>query len=164
MKATTLRILSQKSCQPQVVWPVCSPSHSPSWISRYEPLLEEVVSKFYRNHWETSKLEACINLVSRDRAQELGQALVRDPQLVHSRDEQNWTLLHWAAASGAENCARLLIESGAQVNVHGLCQETPLHVADTSGLIKQLLQAGADPKAKDRFGMTAIDISASLEP
>lgn len=62
----------------------------------------------------------------------------------------NKTPLHWAAKSGASAVARLLLTNGADPNIAGDFEITPLHVAAASGagaitFAKLLLENGADP-------------------
>ena len=40
-----------------------------------------------------------------------------------------WSPLHEAACKGYLDVCKMLIKSGAEVNVHGYCDETPLHDA-----------------------------------
>ncbi len=58
---------------------------------------------------------------------------------------------------------KLLIDRGADVNRHdGLAKETPLHDAAQSGnaeLVKLLLEAKANPAAKDFRGNTPLDLA-----
>lgn len=46
----------------------------------------------------------------------LTSMLAEHAELVHRRDDDGWTALHWAARFGREDAARLLIEHGADVN------------------------------------------------
>ena len=58
---------------------------------------------------------------------------------------------------------KLLIDRGADVNRHdGLEKETPLHYAAKYGnveLAKLLLEAKADPRAKEFHGKTPLDLA-----
>src|SRR5262249_50701435 len=59
-----------------------------------------------------------------------------------------------------------LIEAGADVNVGNLKGTTPLMAAAKKGdadLIRDLLAHGADPKAKDKNGRRALDLTHSAE-
>lgn len=40
-----------------------------------------------------------------------------------------WSPLHEAACKGYLDVCKMLIKHGAEVNVHGYCDETPLHDA-----------------------------------
>ena len=119
---------------------------------------------------DTSQMEACY----------LGNADMLTILLDHGADP-NWkqpttgeTQLHVAACrgshSGTSECVWLLLEAGANPNVHTenrvdsetyggayVVGETPLHLAAAFGdedMIHLLLEAGADPVAKDADGHT----------
>ena len=64
--------------------------------------------------------------------------------------------------------AQILIRSGARVDARGINQKTPLHQAATynhAGLIKILLEKGADPAAKESFsGGTPLHVACEGVP
>ena len=69
------------------------------------------------------------------------------------------TSLHVAAAVGAINLARLLIEKGADINHRDPQQRTPLYLAarySDSAMIELLLAHGADVKAIDIYDRTPL--------
>ncbi len=92
-----------------------------------------------------------------------------------------WTPLMIACISGSEGAARRLIERGARVNARDSGGRTPLMLAASpnlwytnlirmfnmargaekpasqEGIVRMLLQKGADAGAKDRGGLTALD-------
>jgi len=82
---------------------------------------------------------------------------------VDALDGQRCTPLMAACMSGAWEVGRLLLEAKANVNAVGKDQWTPLHFcaqnkAAISGALdfaEKLVQAGADPKARTRDGLTA---------
>ena len=119
---------------------------------------------------DTSQMEACY----------LGNVEMLKILLKHGADP-NWkqpttgeTQLHVAACrggqSGTTECVRLLLEAGANPNIHTenrvnsdtyggayVVGETPLHLAAAFGdneMIQLLLDAGADPVARDADGHT----------
>lgn len=55
-----------------------------------------------------------------------------------------------------------LIEDGADVNAQNKDGKTPLHLAvefnKNPEVVRTLLEAGANPKSKDRLGQTAFDL------
>ena len=73
--------------------------------------------------------------------------------------------LDWAISRKQTNLklVKLLIDRGADVNRHdGLVKETPLHYAAKYGnveLAKLLMEAKANPKAKDFHGKTPLDLA-----
>ena len=74
------------------------------------------------------------------------------------------TPLARAAALGATDVARVLVERGARVMVRfARANHTPLHVAAAHGfvpLVELLLEHGADPEAKDASGFTPLHEAA----
>src|SRR6476660_5565907 len=75
-----------------------------------------------------------------------------------------WTPLHLAAFFGHRECARLLLDAGADVGAtssNGM-RNTPLHAA-TAGkhadVALLLLEQGADPLTTDSGGYTALEIA-----
>ena len=92
-------------------------------------------------------------------------ALLKAGANLDSVDDDDFTPLHMA--SGGRNGyavptnALVLVHAGANVNVVNERGHTPLHYAalfsESEELLKQLLDAGADPSAKDHDGMTPWD-------
>jgi ankyrin repeat protein len=58
---------------------------------------------------------------------------------------RGWTSLHLAAAAGASDAARVLLETKLAIDATGERGETPLAVAATAKVAELLLEAGADP-------------------
>jgi ankyrin repeat protein len=76
-----------------------------------------------------------------------------------ARDGDGNTALHVAAAAGAENAAKLLLDRGVPVDVRGHHGRTPLMEAVTSDkpkMVRWLLRQGADPKLKDEENFKAL--------
>lgn len=74
------------------------------------------------------------------------------------------TVLHRAAHHGDDLIARLLLQSGADVNARDVVGNTPLHAAAQAGhnrVVKLLLAHGADLEATSRSGMTPLHRAAS---
>eukprot|EP01126_Amoeba_proteus_P060093 TRINITY_DN7918_c0_g1_i5.p1 TRINITY_DN7918_c0_g1~~TRINITY_DN7918_c0_g1_i5.p1 ORF type:complete len:396 (-),score=60.47 TRINITY_DN7918_c0_g1_i5:115-1302(-) len=66
--------------------------------------------------------------------------------LVNARDEEQNTLLHWAAQLGSVEGVRFLLQNGSEVNAKNQHLETPLHHAALKGhvpVIQELVRAGA---------------------
>ncbi len=81
-----------------------------------------------------------------------------------ARSENGWTPLIAAARHGQPECARLLLERGADPGLANPRGTTPLMYAKTyafaSGdftLMEVLLAAGADINARDDAGLTVLD-------
>jgi ankyrin repeat protein len=68
--------------------------------------------------------------------------------------------LHWAAANGLTDIARLLIEQGAAVNGLDNFENTPLHLAVAyPAMLELLLQGGAKVNARNAFGHTPLHLA-----
>ena len=89
-----------------------------------------------------------------------------DPRSVNDRDEIDWTLLHWTAASPSPfhvEFARYLISQGARVNAKDRGESTALHFVcesitdeSTAAMISMLVAAGATVNTRDIAGRTPL--------
>lgn len=78
---------------------------------------------------------------------------------VDAFDESGQTALHWAARTGREECARILLEAGAGINSRNGYGNTPLHLAVLYGheaCVALLLQQGADYSIENIAGERPI--------
>ena len=76
-----------------------------------------------------------------------------------SGHEFGMTPLHWAARVGAVDCARFLVEHGADVNQENQARRTPLPLAaehDQTDMIRFLVEMGADINTEDPKGRTPL--------
>lgn len=80
-------------------------------------------------------------------------------------NKTGWTPLHYAASNANETStamARLLLENHAYIDAESPNKTTPLMMAaqyGTPGVVKLLLEEGADPLLRNQLGLSAIDFA-----
>uniref|UniRef100_A0A2N9IVT3 MSP domain-containing protein n=2 Tax=Fagus sylvatica TaxID=28930 RepID=A0A2N9IVT3_FAGSY len=82
------------------------------------------------------------------------------------RDKEGRTPLHLAASKGSIWCARLLVESGADMNARCKDGRTALHRAATNGdrqIVEMLIEFGADPAITNDRGQSPLDAARDKE-
>ena len=92
----------------------------------------------------------------------LGDLLTAAPALATARSDDDFTALHYAAFFDGADCARVLLEHGADVNAFADNElgVHPLNSAAAVGrreIVAILLEHGADPNASTRGGFTPLD-------
>lgn len=93
-------------------------------------------------------------------AERLSVLLKEQPELANTFEEGRLPPLLAAACNGNTECARLLIEAGADVDVRACNRRTALHYGAENGnveIIALLLNAGADPNLTDDRDKTPLD-------
>lgn len=83
----------------------------------------------------------------------------READVVGCRGEAEMTPLHWAARAGAMDCARWLLDRGAEIDAVTKAGNTPLHLAAERGAAEAvwlLIGRNADMGAQDKKGRTPL--------
>jgi len=81
-------------------------------------------------------------------------------------NKAGWSPLHYAASKGHIAMMRLLIENHAYLDAESPNGTTPLMMAAHYGspmATKLLLEEGADPRLKNKLGLTALDFAAKAK-
>lgn len=95
-------------------------------------------------------LHRALHVYSAQRRQVV-QALLAAGAPVDAKVADGATPLHWATRFGADDCVPLLLAAGADVRAVDEDGRTPLFSASPA-VASQLIAAGADPIARNRFG------------
>ncbi|XP_023329666.1 palmitoyltransferase ZDHHC17 [Eurytemora carolleeae] len=94
------------------------------------------------------------------------QEIIEGGYSVNTRDEENVTLLHWAAINNRRELVQYLVKKGADLDaVGGELMSTPLHWATRQGhtqVLVLLLQYGADPSIVDGEGCACLHLAAQF--
>lgn len=92
--------------------------------------------------------------------------LVDAGQDVNQRDDENVTLLHWAAINNRIEVVKFLLSRGAEVNaVGGDLQSCPVHWATRQGhlsMMVTLMRHGGDPSILDGEGCNCLHLAAQF--
>ncbi|NOZ43205.1 MAG: ankyrin repeat domain-containing protein [Alphaproteobacteria bacterium] len=107
------------------------------------------------------------DLTALNRTTELGDLLEKDDSDPDQISGDGFSALHLACFFGALDCAALLVEKGANVNIHtsNTSDLRPLHSACAAGhgaIVSLLLKAGAKPDVIQVGGYTPLMAAASL--
>jgi ankyrin repeat protein len=100
------------------------------------------------------------------RTRGLEELLDAEPELATAWSPDGFTALHLAAFFGQEEAAKILVERGGEVNLvarNATIHVTPLHSAAAGshpGIVKLLLEHGADPNAAQDGGFTPLHSAA----
>jgi len=97
--------------------------------------------------------------------EELRQDAAADPDLVHRRSSDGFTALHYACFFGGAPATWVLLAAGADPRAvaDNPSRVQPLHsaaAARDSEAVRLLLEAGADPDARQAGGSTALHAAA----
>ena len=95
----------------------------------------------------------------------LDRLLEADAGEVGAKSERGEMPLHWAAAAGTIETARLLLDRGANVDGRDRLGRTPLRTAIQAGradMVRFLVEQGADVTAADRDGFSPLQVAEQL--
>lgn len=94
------------------------------------------------------------------------QELIEGGFDVNQRDQENVTLLHWAAINNRKEIVKYYLAKGADVNaIGGDLLSTPLHWAVRQGHLTMtvlLMQNAADPTIVDGEGCNCLHLAAQF--
>jgi ankyrin repeat protein len=95
------------------------------------------------------------------------QKLVSQRANVNLQDKAGWTPLHFAAQALSETVATYLLAQGASVEPEDVHGNTPLMTATSAsrgegGVIRALRAAGADPKRKNKHGVSPVELARTV--
>ena len=113
-----------------------------------------------------SKVEDAWKAVQYDRVQDLEaliSSVVSPNASTYSQTNHIHTLLMCAAAHGSVECAKLLLDKGANVNLKNFAGFTALHWAAYTGrteTLELLVSKGADIESRTEDGKTPLHIAA----
>jgi hypothetical protein len=79
---------------------------------------------------------------------------------INARNKDNKTPLHYAAECSNMEIARLLLEYGADPHAKDKYGATPLHYAASASVAKLLIERGVDPNVVDNNGETPLHYAA----
>ena len=100
-------------------------------------------------------------LRGRDGDADLALRILReDPTLASERDPDGRTPLHVAARVGSLGVVEWLVSNGAETNPVSANNSTPLHLTTSQEIARVLVRGGADPRARNGWGFTAMQKAA----
>lgn len=127
-----------------------------SWVS-----VSRMVTEESDDHLDPVA-KTCFDFVKEGNATGLQQAIADGELQLDALDDEGMALLHWAADRGCVDVLRLLLASGADVNVTDEDGQTPLHFASSVGhvdCVRLLLDGGADKARRDQDDQTGYDVA-----
>ena len=111
--------------------------------------------------------DTLFQIITQESVNDLRLFLERDTRSLNERDEDNLTPLHLAVDQDRDDMVSLLLEFGAEVNVHTFeARLTPLHVAvrnNNLAITDRLLEAGADVNSRNKIDHTPLHVAVSTK-
>jgi ankyrin repeat protein len=133
-----------------------------AWIDQGADFRNEVAAEAPPRPIEP-KLAALITAVRSAQHPAVQTLLAAHPALLNAKDPVQSTLLHHAAGFGTLETMKLLLESGAEVNVANRRGSSPLHWAiHDEAKVRLLLSRGANVNVKQSQGRTPLYLAALL--
>ncbi len=145
-----------------------SPKGTPALILTYQKKSFKVLDVLVE--WKTTNL----NVQSADGENLLMLAAINNQialadKLISKGADVNkpgWTALHYAASKGLIDMMRLLLDQQAYLDAESPNGTTPLMMASGYGspmAVKLLLEEGADPRIRNKLGLSALDMAKQPE-
>lgn len=134
---------------------------TPERLTDYIKLVNEIPQKIVISH----KYNDALELLRNNDLEKLEKLIAEFPSIVDESDECGMTLLMYAAEYGNRPATELLIKNNADLHrIETISGHTALMIASKQGhefIIDTLVNNGADPEVKDKFGFTPILMSVT---
>ncbi|KAF7488086.1 Palmitoyltransferase ZDHHC17 [Sarcoptes scabiei] len=137
---------------------------------RYTPSPAPMPPEYLQNNAEDIDQESIVKTIVR--ATQYGhiencQKILESGKFnINQRDQENVSLLHWAAINNRIELVEYFIEKGAEIDaIGGDLRSTPLHWATRQGhlhMIVKLIKHGADPSIMDGDGYNSLHLAAQF--